>query len=37
VHLGYDGIVVRDAGGDGIDYVIAVEADAVKVVVDQWP
>jgi hypothetical protein len=30
--LGYDGIVVVDGGGDGVDYVIALEARAVKVV-----
>jgi hypothetical protein len=30
--LGYDGLIVRDAGGDGIDYVVALTADAVKVV-----
>ena len=29
---GYDGIVVRDAGGDDVDYVIALEAGTVKVV-----
>ena len=30
--LGYDGISVVDGGGDGIDYVIALEAQAAKVV-----
>jgi hypothetical protein len=30
--LGYDGIIVSDGGGDGIDYVIALESRAVKVV-----
>lgn len=29
---GYDGIVVRDAGGDDVDYVIALDGDVVKVV-----
>ena len=29
---GHDGIIVWDAGGDGIDYVIALVADAVKVI-----
>ena len=33
LRLGYDGLVVKDAGGDGVDFVIALEADAVKVVV----
>jgi hypothetical protein len=31
---GYDGIVVHDAGGDGVDYVISLVDEAVKVVVD---
>ena len=30
--LGYDGIVVLDGGGDGVDWVIALTGDAVKVV-----
>ena len=30
--LQYDGIVVADAGGDGVDFVIALEAASVKVV-----
>ena len=30
---GYDGIVVHDGGGDGIDYVIALVDDVVRVVV----
>ena len=30
--LGYDGLIVWDAGGDGIDYVIALQAETVKVV-----
>jgi hypothetical protein len=30
--LGYDGIVVRDAGGDDVDYVIALDAATVKVI-----
>lgn len=34
LRLGYDGIVLRDGGGDGIDYVIAIEDATVKVVVD---
>ena len=34
VESGYDGVVVEDAGGDGIDYVIAIESGSVKVVVD---
>ncbi len=29
---GYDAIVVRDAGGDGTDYVVALEEGTVKVV-----
>jgi hypothetical protein len=29
---GYDGIVVRDAGGDGVDYVIALDESSVRVV-----
>ena len=29
---GYDGIVVYDAGGDDVDYVVALDADTVKVV-----
>jgi hypothetical protein len=32
MRLGYDGIIVSDAGGDGIDYVIALGDRAVKVV-----
>jgi hypothetical protein len=32
LQLGYDGIVVVDAGGDGIDYIIALQEDAVRVV-----
>jgi hypothetical protein len=28
----YSGIVVRDAGGDDVDYVIALDAATVKVV-----
>lgn len=32
MNLGYDGIVVIDGGGDGIDYVIALEERVVKVV-----
>jgi hypothetical protein len=31
---GYDGIIVRDGGGDGVDYIIALESASVKVV---WP
>lgn len=31
--LGYDGIVAIDAGGDGIDYVIAIAEGTVKVVI----
>jgi hypothetical protein len=30
--LGYDSIIVRDAGGDGIDYVIALQGESVRVV-----
>lgn len=33
LRLGYDGLIVQDAGGDGIDFVIAFHASAVKVVV----
>jgi len=32
VRLGYDGIIVPDGGGDGVDWVIALTGDAVKVV-----
>jgi hypothetical protein len=31
--LGYDGIVVWDGGGDGVDYVIALDERTVKIVV----
>jgi hypothetical protein len=30
---GHDGIIVRDGGGDGIDYVIDLENSSVKVIV----
>lgn len=30
---GYDGIIVEDGGGDGIDYVIALESASVKVII----
>jgi hypothetical protein len=30
--LGYDGVIVRDAGGDGVDFVIALHGHLVKVV-----
>lgn len=30
--LGYDGIIVPDGGGDGVDWVIALTGDAVRVV-----
>ena len=33
MRLGYDGIVVVDGGGDGVDYVIALVSEAVRVVV----
>lgn len=33
LRLGYDGIVAKDAGGDGIDYVIAIKDGTVRVVV----
>lgn len=33
LRLGYDEVVVTDACGDGIDYVIAIKVDTVKVVV----
>lgn len=33
--LGYDGIVIQDAGGDGVDYVVALLDETVKVVIDQ--
>jgi len=29
---GYDGLVIRDGGGDGVDYVIAMAADCVRIV-----
>jgi hypothetical protein len=32
---GYDGVVAYDAGGDGIDYVVALISDAVRIVVAQ--
>jgi len=32
VQQGYDAIIVRDGGGDGIDYVVALVASTVKVV-----
>lgn len=32
LRLGYDGIIVPDGGGDGVDWVIALTGDAVKVV-----
>ena len=34
IRLGYDGIVALDAGGDGVDYVIALRGETVRVVVD---
>jgi len=30
--LGYDSLIIRDAGGDGVDYVIALHRSQVKVV-----
>jgi hypothetical protein len=30
--LGYDGIIVRDAGGDGIDYVVALLEESIRIV-----
>ena len=30
--LGYDGLVIHHAGGDGIDYVVAILRETVKVV-----
>jgi hypothetical protein len=30
--LGYDSLMIDDAGGDGIDYVVALDASSVKVV-----
>ena len=35
LELGYDGIVVQDGGGDGIDYVVAITDGSVKVVIDR--
>jgi hypothetical protein len=32
LRLGYDGIIVPDGGGDGVDWVIALSGDSVKVV-----
>ena len=32
LQLGYDGLIVEDGGGDGVDYVVALEAHSVKVV-----
>jgi hypothetical protein len=34
IRLGYDGIIALDAGGDGVDYVIALRGEMVRVVVD---
>jgi hypothetical protein len=34
LELGYDGIVIHDGGGDGVDYVIALDETTVKIVVD---
>jgi hypothetical protein len=34
LRLGYDGIVIYDGGGDGIDYIIALDEATVKIVVD---
>ena len=34
LRLGYDGIVIHDGGGDGIDYAVAIDEATVKVVVD---
>jgi len=31
---GYDGVVIQDGGGDGIDYVIAMISDTVRMVVE---
>jgi hypothetical protein len=31
MRLGYDGLMIADAGGDGIDYVVALEERTVKV------
>ncbi len=33
IRLEYDPIVVEDAGGEGVDYVVALDAAAAKVVV----
>ncbi|MFN8633330.1 MAG: hypothetical protein U0893_05695 [Chloroflexota bacterium] len=32
LNLGYDGIIVRDGGGDGVDWVVALTGASVKVV-----
>lgn len=32
LRLGYDGILIQDAGGDGVDFVIALENQQVKAV-----
>ena len=34
LELGYDGIVVWDGGGDGVDYVVAILEDSARVVID---
>lgn len=34
LELGYDGVVVRDGGGDGVDYVVAILESSVRVVID---
>jgi hypothetical protein len=34
LELGYDGIVVWDGGGDGVDYVVAIVGGSARVVID---
>ncbi len=34
LRMGYDALVIRDAGGDGVDVVVALRREIVKVVID---
>jgi hypothetical protein len=35
LRLGYDGMVIGDAGGDGVDYVVVIAPGTAKVVIEQ--
>ena len=35
LEAGYDGLVIGDAGGDGVDYVVALVEDAVRIVTEE--